>query len=333
LKAVEAEAYPQEALTDEEPKYLRRQKPLEIKRRKFGKRAWKTYLQVSLWSAAGLVGAFILYEGAHFLYAAPQMALLHPSQIEISGTQYVARDAVLEVFSPDRGRSVLRIPLDQRRHELESIAWVESVAVRRALPNRLEIDIAERTPVAFLRQGGELSLIDAHGVILPRPLQGAFHFPVVTGIDAHTPADERERRMQLFAGFTQQVEMARPGALDQVSVVDLSQGNDVVATIGGLQSAAPAAGNPSAGAADAPIKVHFGDADFAAKYRTLVDKIGEWRATVGRIESVDLRFNGEAVVNQDPSARAQSPAKAPAMVAQNTPPSKSPKRSAAVGRR
>jgi cell division protein FtsQ len=295
---------------------------------------------VSLWSAAGLVGAFIFYEGAHFLYAAPQMALLHPSQIEISGTHFVDRGTVLEVFSPDRGRSVLRIPLDQRRHELESIAWVESVAVRRALPNRLEIDITERTPVAFLRQGGELSLIDAHGVILPRPLQGAFHFPVVTGISSETPADERERRMQLFAGFTQQVELVRPGALDQVSVVDLSDGNDVVATIGGLQSAVPAAGNSSAGTpagvpegmVDAPIKVHFGASDFAAKYRTLVDKIGEWRATVGRIESVDLRFNGEAVVNQDPSMRAQSPAKAPAMVAQNTAPAKSPKRAAASKR-
>lgn len=256
------------------------------------------------------------------------MALLHPSQIEISGAHYVPRDTVLEVFSPDRGRSVLRIPLGQRRRELESIAWVESVAVRRALPNRIEVDITERTPVAFLRQGGELSLIDAHGVILSRPLQGAFHFPVVTGIDAQTPADERERRMQLFTGFTQQVEMARPGALDQVNVVDLSDGSDVVATIDGLQAAVPPAGGASAAAVDAPIKVHFGDSDFAAKYRTLVDKIGVWRATVGRIESVDLRFNGEAVVNQDPSVRAQAPAKTPATLAQNTTPAKSSKRAA-----
>ena len=35
---------PQEALADEEPKYLRRQKPVEIKRRKFGRKAWTMYL-------------------------------------------------------------------------------------------------------------------------------------------------------------------------------------------------------------------------------------------------------------------------------------------------
>ena len=46
--------YPQEVLADEEPKYLRRQKPLEIKRRKFGRKAWKTYLHVTAWTAMGL---------------------------------------------------------------------------------------------------------------------------------------------------------------------------------------------------------------------------------------------------------------------------------------
>ena len=53
---MDADVYPQEVLADEEPKYLRRQKPLEIKRRKFGRRAWKTYLQVSAWAVVGLAG-------------------------------------------------------------------------------------------------------------------------------------------------------------------------------------------------------------------------------------------------------------------------------------
>jgi cell division protein FtsQ len=322
LRAVEAEAYPQEALIGEEPKYLRRQKPLEIKRRKFGKRAWKTYLRLSLWGAAGLGCAFLVYKATHFLYAAPEMALLYPSDVEISGTRYVACGTILGVFTPDRGRSVLLIPLAQRRRELESIAWVESAAVRRALPNRVEIEIAERVPVAFLRQGDSLSLIDVHGVILDRPREGAFHFPVVTGISADTPAEERERRMQLFAGFTQVIPTVHPNALDQISVIDLSDGNDLVASISGLQSGAAAA-NP-----DAPINVHFGDSDFAAKYRILVDKIGEWSATVGRIESVDLRFNGEAVVNQDPSARAQQAEAATTSsgIGQMAPPARNSKR-------
>ena len=50
---------------------------------------------------------------------------------------------------------------------------------------------------------------------------------------------------------------------------------------------------------DAPMIVHFGDSDFAAKYQTLIEDIGQWRATAGRVESVDLRFSREAVVNPD----------------------------------
>jgi cell division protein FtsQ len=50
---------------------------------------------------------------------------------------------------------------------------------------------------------------------------------------------------------------------------------------------------------DSPVLVHFGDNDFEAKYRTLLDGIGQWRAKTGRVESVDLRFNGEAVVNPE----------------------------------
>ena len=54
-----------------------------------------------------------------------------------------------------------------------------------------------------------------------------------------------------------------------------------------------------------PILVHFGDSDFESKYETLIDKMGQWRATAGRVESVDLRFDGEAVVNSDTPAIAQ----------------------------
>ncbi|MDE3168857.1 MAG: hypothetical protein KGL75_01840, partial [Acidobacteriota bacterium] len=55
---------------------------------------------------------------------------------------------------------------------------------------------------------------------------------------------------------------------------------------------------------DAPVLVHFGGEDFAAKYQTLVQNIGEWRVKAGSVHSVDLRFIGEAIVNPDSAARA-----------------------------
>jgi len=261
---------------------------------------------VSAWACAGLAGCGAAYMGGRFLLASPRMALVHPEQIQITGNHNVEPASVLQIFAPDRGKSVLRIPLNRRRQQIEEISWVEQAVVRRSLPNRVEVEITERTPVAFLRDGNDLALLDAHGVILDRPISGDFHFPVVTGIDEAMPQDGRELRMQLFSGFTQQIQAAHPGALDQVSEVDLSDEHDVRATITGLPAvdsipaiAAADSVQPSDDAAAAPVLVHFGDGDFAGKYQTLVDNIAQWRVTAGRIRSVDLRFSREAVVDSD----------------------------------
>jgi len=312
---MDAEAYPQEVLADEEPKYLRRQKPLEIKRRKFGKKAWKTYLRVAFGTAAAAGGVGIAYLVGHFLLASQEMALIHPEQIQVAQNHYVSPASVREIFRVDRGHSVLRIPLSERRRQIETLPWVEQGSVLRALPNTIKVEITERTPIAFLRDGSDLALIDVHGVILDRPLKGNFHFPVITGISSDMPIEDRELRMQLFASFSQQVESARGGAMDQVSEVDLTEAKDLCARITGLQGGANGSANGTANNggqwsnADAPILIHFGDSDFENKFLTVLNDIGQWRAGAGSVESVDLRFNGEAVVNPDPTlvAKQQDP--------------------------
>lgn len=291
---MDADAYPQEVLTEDEPRYLRRQKPVEIRRRKFGKKAWKSYLRISVAVGATLAVSGAVYALGAFLLASPEMSLKHPDQVAVSGNHYATRANILEIFTPDRGHSVLRIPLGARRRQIESLAWVESAVVRRALPNRIQIEIIERTAIAFLRDSGDLALIDIHGAILDLPVEGDFHFPVVTGIHAGLPADERERRMQLFSGFLQQINSARSGASDAVSEVDLSDAKNIRATLETL----PSAGGPVLWPASAgPLVVDFGDHDFENRFQTLLKSIIQWRASAGRIESIDLRFDGEAVVN------------------------------------
>jgi cell division protein FtsQ len=290
-------------LADEEPKYLRRQRPLEIRRRKFGGKAWKTYLRATMWAAVGLAGAWAAFECGQFLLASPAMALIHPEQVSISGTHFTKRASVLEIFAADRGKSILRVPLDERRSELESIPWVESAVVRRVLPNRIAVSLTERTPVAFLREGSSMALVDSHGVILDRPLEGNFDFPVVTGIGPDMPIADRAQRMQLYSGFMEQIESVSSSAAGSISEVDLSDMEDVRATVTGLAGTVViAADNDNTGNLQpAPILVHFGGGDFASKYQTLVQNISQWRDKAGSVQSVDLRFSGEAVVNPDPA--------------------------------
>src|SRR3989441_9106885 len=180
--ARDADAYRPELIADEEPRYLRRQKPVEIRRKKFSGRGWPFYRHLLVLSLSGIVGATAAYYGAQLLLYSPSMLLLKPDQIEVTGNHIVSREAVLQQFVHGRTRSVLRIPLESRRGQLEQIPWVESASVQRILPNRLRIELTERIPIAFARNGNELGLIDAHGVILDRPRGEELHFPIVTGV-------------------------------------------------------------------------------------------------------------------------------------------------------
>jgi hypothetical protein len=57
-----------------------------------------------------------------------------------------------------------------------------------------------------------------------------------------------------------------------------------------------------------PVLVHFGNKDFESKFRVLVDNMRQWRATAGRVDSIDLRFSKQVVVNPESKAAASSAA-------------------------
>jgi len=290
--AAEADSYRPELLADDEPRYLRRQKPVEIRRKKFSGRGWPFYRRVLVLSVGGVVGATAAYYGAQFLLYSPSMLLLKPDQIEVNGNRIVSREAVLQQFVHDRNRSVLQVPLEARRSQLEQMPWVESASVQRILPNRLRIELTERTPVAFARNGNELALIDAHGVILDRPRGEDLHFPIVTGVSEDLPRDQREKRMQTYEEFMNAVELVRGGSSDRVSEIDLSNPKDLRVVMTGLASAIDAQA----------VTIHFGSGEFTGKYKMLVDNFSQWQANTGRVQSIDLQYSRQVVVNPDPSS-------------------------------
>ncbi len=289
--AAEQESYRPELVTDEEPRYLRRQKPVEIRRKKLGGKTWPFYRRVFVWTLMGGTLATGVGLAARFALYSPQMLLIKPDQISITGNHVVPREEVLKLFVHDRNRSVLRIPLDARRTQLQEIPWVDEASVQRILPNHLRVEITERTPIAFFRNGTDLTLIDAQGVLLDRPDGEDYHFPIVTGLSENISREEREKRMQTYQEFMRAVELVKPGATDRISEMDLGNPRDLRAVLTGLE-----AGDPGQA-----VTVHFGQGDFTGKYRTLVENFAQWQANAGRVESIDLQYSRQVVVNPDTS--------------------------------
>jgi cell division protein FtsQ len=292
--AAEQEAYRPELITDEEPKFLRRQKPVEIRRKKIGGKSWSFYRRLFFWSL--IVGALLAVAlvGTRFALHSPQMLLIKPDQIDVTGNRIVPREEIQKLFVGDRNKSILQIPLDTRRSQIQEVSWVEDASVQRILPNHLRVEITERTPIAFFRNGAELTLIDAHGVLLDRPEGEDFHFPIVTGLSENMPRDERETRMKTYQDFMKAIELVRSGSADRVSELDLANPRDLRVVLTGLASA----NDPQV------VTVHFGQSDFTNKYRMLVENFAQWQANAGRVQSIDLQYAKQVVVNPDTSASA-----------------------------
>jgi cell division protein FtsQ len=289
--AVDSDAYRPELVADDEPRYLRRQKPVEIRRKKFGSKSWSFYRRLSLWiliAAAVLVAGFFT---VRFALYSPQVLLLKAEQIDLTGNHVVARESLVNVFYPDRGRSVLTIPLDQRRVEIQKIKWVESASVQRVLPNRVRVEITERTPVAFVRNGNEIALIDAHGVILDRQGDVDMRFPIISGITDALPREESERRMQTYQELVRDLNIVNADSVNQLSEVDLSNPKNVRIVMAGI---------PGVSATQA-VNIKFGSGDFTSKYRMLVENFTQWQANAGCVHSVDLQFTRQIVLNPDSS--------------------------------
>jgi len=292
--AAEQETYRPELVTDDEPRYLRRQKPVEIRRKKFSGKTWPFYRRVLVGAFAG--GACITAIGfaASYLLYSPQMLLLKPDQIDVQGNHIVAKEDIQKLFVRDRNLSVLRIPLDQRRKQIVELPWVEEASLQRVLPNQLKVFITERTPIAFFRNGTELTLIDAHGVLLDRPAGEDFQFPIVTGLSDSMPREEREKRMKTYQEFLKSVELVKPGSSDRISELDLSNPRDLRAVLTGLGSGDSAHG----------VTVHFGQTEFTKKYQMLIENFPQWQASAGQVRSIDLQYSKQVVVNPDTSTTA-----------------------------
>jgi cell division protein FtsQ len=289
--AAEQETYRPELVTDDEPRYLRRQKPVEIRRKKFNGKSWPFYRRVLMGTIVG--GVLVATGGfaARYLLYSPQMLLLKPDQIDVQGNHFVGKEDVQKLFVHDRSHSVLRIPLNTRRAQIEELPWVEKASLQRVLPNQLKVFLTERSPIAFFRNGTELTLIDAHGVLLDRPEGEDFHFPIVTGLSDNMPREEREKRMKTYQEFMKSVDLVKPGSSDKVSELDLSSLRDLRAVLTGLGSGDSARG----------VAVHFGQSEFTKKYQMLVENFAQWQANAGQVRSIDLQYSKQVVVNPDTS--------------------------------
>jgi cell division protein FtsQ len=79
------------------------------------------------------------------------------------GTERIPADWVTGTLEPLEGENLVRLPLEEIAVRLRGNPWIDTVELRKELPDRLRVEVSERRPVAFLFNEGRLHYADAAG--------------------------------------------------------------------------------------------------------------------------------------------------------------------------
>src|SRR6201998_2670342 len=269
---------------DEESPFLRAQKRVSARRSPLPKKAASRLL----WAAIAAVFFFVAAVGAASLYHYGERSwrfrIESSDNIDVAGMQNVTKAQIMEVMGADIGRNIFFIPLTQQKAQLEQIPWVESASVMRFVPNRLQVQIHERTPVAFARVGPRIFLVDAGGTLMELPQKHKYSFPVILGMNPGEPLSTRVPRMKAYNQLVQDLDSGGARYSQDLSEVDLSDLEDLKVRV-----------NDPAG----DVLVHLGSSDYLHRFKIYVSHAQGWRQQFDKLESVNLRYDNQVIVNPD----------------------------------
>jgi cell division protein FtsQ len=160
--------------------------------------AWATWaIRAGLVIGLAAASAGILRFGLHPADILPTIdqltvkAGLGVNQIAVTGFKNTLSDDIFGALQIDKAGSILAYDATAARKRLESLDWVQSAQVTRALPDGLTVTIRERVPFAVWQHHQLMFLIDADGRTL-EPTSRADHkqLPLVVGTGADASAHE-----------------------------------------------------------------------------------------------------------------------------------------------
>jgi cell division protein FtsQ len=277
----------------EESPFLRAQKRVSVRRSTIPKKTANRLL----WAMAAAVVLCVIAVAAAAIYHYGERSwrfrVNSSDDIEVAGMENVTKAQIMEVMGADIGRNIFFVPLSQQKAQLEQIPWVESASVMRFVPNRLQVEIHERTPVAFARVGPRIFLIDAGGTLMELPQKRKYSFPVILGMYPGEPLSTRLPRMKAYEELVQELDSSGARYSQDLSEVDLSDLDDLKVRV-----------NDPAG----DVLVELGSSDYLKRYKIYVTHVREWRQQFQKLESVNLRYDNQVIVNPDMEGKPKPPA-------------------------
>ncbi len=230
------------------------------------------------------IGAVIAYGMYGVSGIAAQAHALRIEKISIRGNERISRAEVAQALDGMIGESLVWTNLDHWREQLLKSPWIRDAAMRRSLPSTVEVVVSERRPIGIGRlRGGELFLVDEHGIILDQfsTRYADFDLPIIDGLvvrdsNGSRIADEAgaELAARVFSAGK-----ARPKIAERVQKLDVSDPNNAAMIL----------------ERDTAV-IHLGEDQFLQRVEAYLDLVPALHERVANIDYVDLRFDDRIYV-------------------------------------
>jgi cell division protein FtsQ len=135
------------------------------------------------------------------------------------------------------------------------------------------------------------------------PQKRKYSFPVILGMNPGEPLSTRIPRMKAYNELVRDLDSGGARYSQDLSEVDLSDLDNIKVRVNDPQG---------------DVQVELGSADFLKRYKTYVSHVQEWRQQFQKLESVNLRYDNQVIVNPEmegkskPAALSASAARAAA---------------------
>jgi cell division protein FtsQ len=174
------------------PAFARR---LPARRLRYPRQAHRYLLLLAALAAFGLAQGVTLVRNQHAgtvlakLETWAQLAGLGLDQVTLIGHRYTADMDIFEAIGLKRARTMLSFDPAAAQARLAELPWIQQASLERVFPDRLEVRVTERTPVAVWGRGERSFLIDGAGRTLAQvPAEVMPELPRVTGEGADSAA-------------------------------------------------------------------------------------------------------------------------------------------------
>lgn len=157
-------------------------------------------------ATGGAVAAFMAAIVAGAVYS-PVLAL---REVTVDGAKILSTDQIRGALAPLEGTPLPQISAADVTALLQPLVQIKSVTTQARPPSTLHVQILERIPVAFLKQGETYQLVDVDGVPLGTSADpAAVPLPVISG--------EGTRAAELFPAITSVLGALPPDVLARLS--------------------------------------------------------------------------------------------------------------------